>query len=319
MPQRHKVVIVDHVDIDNTAAVQAAFHRLLGLEPCAVIVTGRFAHPDRGALIDEHDPAYSAEVRALNARRMKAFLLEAGIDVPVFEGLTPPATLVPHRVHIDEKLFGLYPDVALDGDFNAAIEFLCGLIGQIDFVVGGPLTELAALMREPRLAGRLGTVTCQLGLFGSIDTMAGGGATFNSGCDPQATREVLFYWPEAVYLMPTDVTKRDAVGFDDPEAFRAFGISEGLVRLYEIFYDVALKPRGERIFPHDVHAVFLMAQLFAQLGRQLYTWEEVRIQSVDDRGRIDAAFGETMPDAGRFIVRDVDAAFFMELLGITLK
>lgn len=318
---RNTVVIVDNVDPDNSAAVAAACHSSLKLNVEAVIVTGRLAHSNSDALIDTFDQTYSNEVLRRNARRLKGLLLRMGWDVPVFEGLIPPRTIVPHHVHIDEQLLDLYGDdrgTYVDGSFSHARDFLCELEGPIDFIVGGPLSELREIMLDPRLQDRLGTVTCQLGLFGDVETMAGNGQTFNSAADPAATQEVLALWPGEVYLVPTNVTKAPAVGFDTPSDLYRVNMSDEIVRLYEIFWQEALMSRGERIYPHDVHPVFLMAQLRMTTGCQLYAWEPVRIEGVGGHGEINAVFNPTSYEQfGRFIVVGVAAETFMKLLSAT--
>ncbi len=316
--KRNTVVVVDNVDIDNPLAALAACSPDLQLNVKAVIVTGRPAHPDREADITEYDPSYSEAILRLNAKRMKGVLKRAGYNVPVFSGLIPPKTLVPHSVHIDEGLLDLHGDerdIKIDGTFDQAVEHLCDTQGRVNFIVGGPLTELAAIMREPRLNGRLNTVTCQLGLFGfgNVATMAGGGLTFNSAADPDATRAVLTEWPGNVFMVPTDVTKSPDLGFDSPAQLAAIGVNNEIVRLYEIFWREALEPRGERIYPHDVHAALLMAQLHQTYGFP-YGWKEVRIDSVGKRGEVDAEFGFFMNHPGRYVVKRADADIFMSLL-----
>lgn len=321
MTHSKTVLIVDNVDIDNSAAVLAACHPTLGLNPCAVIVTGRPANPDREAPIDKSDPVFSELVRRRNTRRLKGLLVRNGLEeVPVFEGLIPPTTLVPHRVHIDERMLDLHDDVRgaqHDGTFEDAIAFL-QWVGPFDVVIGGPLTEAAALMRAPQLKGQLGIMTCQLGLFGEAVTMAGGGRTFNSAADANATAEVLFDWPGDVYMVPTDITKRPSVGFDTPDDLQNLGITEELVQLYRIFWREALQPRGERIYPHDVHPALLMSQLSGQI-EEVYQWRKVVVDAVDQQGKIDVTFRETANHPKRLVVRDVDSRLFMEYLSMTLR
>lgn len=322
---RSTVVIVDNVDVDNSVAAVAACNSSLKLNVEAVIVTGRFAHSDPDAPIETYDQAHSVQILRRNTRRLKGLLQRAGWDIPVFEGLIPPATIVPHHVHIDEKDLDLYNDARYtcdDGPFVHALDYLCELEGTIDFIVGGPLTEIAQIMREPRLQGRLGTITCQLGLFnlGDIQTMAGEGRTFNSAADPVATHELLFSWPGEVYLVPTDITKTPPVGFDTPSDLYGINMNDELVRLYEIFWQEVLMPRAERIYPHDVHPVFLMAQLHRTTGCQLYAWDEVRIESVNEQGVIDAVFHQKADGPlRRFVVTGVASQVFMRLLSATTR
>lgn len=325
-PQRRStVVVVDNADPDNSVAALAACNPLLGLNVRAVIVTGRPATRDRQAAIDTSDPHYSAEVLRRNTRRMKGLLRRAGYgNVPVFEGLIPPNTIVPHLIHIDEVALDRYNDyqnTSIDGSFARALKFLARLEGPIDFIVGGPLTEVAAIMQNPSISPRLGALTCQLGLFGfgDVQTMAGEDITFNSAADPDATRAVLLGWRGALGMVSTDITKLPAVGFDNPESVRRFGLPAELVRLYEVFYRVALAPRGERIYPHDVHSVFLMAQLRKALAQRVYTSERVCITGVGPKGQIAAKFGNAPRQSKRFVVKHVDSQAFMRVMAATLR
>lgn len=287
-------------------------------------MTGRPATRDRQAAIGVFDRDYSAEVLQRNTRRLKGLLARAGWNVPVFAGRIPPKTIVPHRVHIDEAKLDRYDDfhrTQADGSFAQAMRFLERLNGPIDFIVGGPLTEVAAIMRNSRLTSKLGTVTCQLGLFGfgAVQTMAGGGITFNSAADPDAASAVLRNWPGRICMVPTDVTKLPAVGFDNPDGVRRFGLPAELVDLYEIFFREALAPRKERIYPHDVHSTFAMAQIRRALSQQVYNWQRVHVTGVGSQGQIEAEFTNVAERSTRFVVTEVNSQAFMNLLSATLR
>jgi inosine-uridine nucleoside N-ribohydrolase len=291
------VVVVDNVDIDNLLAAVAACHPALEMTVKAVIVTGRPAHPDPTAPIDALDVKYSEEIRRRNARRMKGTLMRHGYgNIPVYEGLIAPRTLVPHHVHIDERLLDPYFDegyVETDGSFADAMEFLASLEGTIDFVVGGPLTEIAALMYDRRLDGKFGMLTCQLGMFGfnnAVQLMAGGRKQFNAACDPNAVAKVLADYPGTVWMVPTDVTKDAEVGWSHPHHLREVGISEELIGQYVTFWSRALKPRGEGVYPHDVHPVFAMVQARGTI-LSMYTSTVVKVANVGQDGEIDVVFG----------------------------
>jgi inosine-uridine nucleoside N-ribohydrolase len=315
---RNTVIIVDNVDLDNPLAAIAGCHPSLGLNVKAVIVTGRLAYARKVKDTTSFSPRFSHEVLLRNTRRMKGILTRAGYgDRRVFSGLVPPRTLVKHDVHVDERLLDLRQDelhVREDGDFEAAIRFLRRFKSPIDLIVGGPMTEVAALIGDSRLVGRFGRLTCQLGMFGfgNVRTMAGGQLSFNSACDPKAASWVVENFPGEIYLVPTDVTKGDAVGFDIGQ-LPDMGISEELEAMYRIFWEQALKPRGERIYPHDVHPVFLMHQL--RTGGSMYDVREVAFTQVSPEGVIGVDFnGRMVLNPKHFLATSVDAVAFKRSL-----
>jgi inosine-uridine nucleoside N-ribohydrolase len=324
------VATFDNVDIDNPTAIKTLCSSELGLRLRAVIVSGRPATKDPKATIDESDPAYSREVLRRNTRRVKGMLRRMRRDdVYVFSGLIPKKTIVPHfrngvRIHVDEADLDYYNDFAQvreDGNFKDALRFIARLRGKTDFVCGGPLIELDRIQQARQLRPKLGVLTCQLGLFGfgGVETMAGGGLTFNGAAAPEATRAVLADWPSPIFMVPTDITKQPSLGFNTPADVKKFGYPSELVRMYEIFYRDALLPRKERIYPHDVHPAFLMAQLRGRLRRSIYTWERVCINRVGPQGQIDATFGVGSPVHGdRFVVKRANADAFMQLLKATV-
>jgi inosine-uridine nucleoside N-ribohydrolase len=231
---------------------------------------------------------------------------------------------VQHSVHIDEADLDAHDDyrrTKSSGSFTAALRYMSQLSGPIDLIVGGPLTEVAAMMRNRTLAPKLGNLTCQLGLFGfgDVQTMAGGGITFNSAADPAAARAVLSDWSGQICMVPTDVTKTPAVGFDTPQSVRQFGLPAELVELYEVFYRAALAPRGERIYPHDVHSTFAMAQIRRVLSQPVYNWQRVLVTGVGNRGQIQARFTDVPSQSKRFVVKSVNPQAFMQLLRATLQ
>lgn len=312
--QRPTVFVVDNVDLDNPLATRVGLHRALGLNPIAVIVTGRYAHPNRSAPIDRVDIAYSQEVLRRNARRMKGYLSRQGFNTLVYEGLIPKATVVPHKIHVDEARMDLhndYQNTETDGDFVDALRFLARIKGGFDVVCGGPLTEVAVFLDSPRIQPKLGVLTCQLGRFqDNVTTMAGAGITFNAAADRDATVHVLRDWPGAIYMAPTNVAKQPVVGVDTPRQLRRFGITGELAKVWEVYYrDAHLAERGERIYFYDVHPVLLLAQLRGQLPSPLYGYRTVRITGVGPRGQINVAFGRRSRP-GRYVVESVKAEEF---------
>ncbi|HSH55810.1 MAG TPA: hypothetical protein VK983_03220 [Candidatus Limnocylindrales bacterium] len=71
--EKHIAVVVDNFDPDNLACAYAATNPRLGLNTAAVIVTGRFAHPDRSAPITEYDPDFPPKSGNLRRGVWRAF------------------------------------------------------------------------------------------------------------------------------------------------------------------------------------------------------------------------------------------------------
>lgn len=321
--ERNIVVIVDAPDPDNFAAVLMALF-LFGEKVKCIIVTGRPAHPDRGADKTQYDLEFSYRVLRANTRRLKGYLGRAGyfsfLEL-VIEGLIAPNTLVSHERHVDEKgkldLFGddeYYEGRGEDRTFGEAVELLKGLKGPIDLIVGGPLTEVAELLEIDEIKSKLGMMVCQLGLFGlteGITTIAGGGLTFNSAADREATAKAIDEFPGDFVMVPTDVTKREDVRFDTVAEMSALGISDEIVRMTEIFH--GFLPPGSPICPHDVHAACAMYQLHHPEESPMYELSEVKVTSVGPQGQLSANFDVVVTDRPkRFVVTDVDAAAFLE-------
>ncbi len=330
--QRHIGVIVDAPDPDNFAAVLMALF-LFGKKVKFVIVTGRPAHSDSMADISKYEQWYSERVLRLNTRRLKGFLRRHGYGhVLVFEGdkKVPPSSLVRHSVHIPEHVLDIYGDDEYyevrdeDRTFDQAVEYIKVLEGLVDLIVGGPLTEVAALLKIDTIKSKLGTMVCQLGLFGfgeGITTIAGGGLTFNAAADREAVVQVVNEFPGDLIMIPTDITKRHDVGFDTTGELLDLGLSGELVQLTGIFHRYL--PKGSRIFPHDVHAACVMHQVHGsspvwnQDWQNMYKWVEVEGTSVGERGQISTDFGVVVTDRPkRFVVTDVDAAAFVRQYGI---
>jgi inosine-uridine nucleoside N-ribohydrolase len=232
---------------------------------------------------------------------MKKFLDTAGrSDIPVFMGGIAPYTIVPHRVHIDEREFGdinteqlknISPStgfrkLGLSGNLDTAAEYLSSLNEDFDIIVGGPMTDLARLIRNyPSLARRIRSIHAQFGMFGfgeqglmEFGETPRGKKQFNVACDPKAANWVLMNFSGVVYLYPSDVTRLKAIGFTNPEELRKQlqdtpGARE-LIRLYHVAYELMVKPRGEKIYIHD------LAPLFGYLDMYPYAQQD----EIEDRG-----------------------------------
>jgi hypothetical protein len=260
--------VVDNVDPDNVAAMLAATSEVLNLNLAAVIVNGRPAHTNPDAPISEHCPEETARVSKANARRMAGILLRAGRDVPVFEGTVAPKTPTPHRDHIDERLLDIYNDEAnetpITGDVDDAFNHLEKLDGTIHVIAGGPLTDVAELMRRPTLHRRLGNLTAQLGKFGwskrqPMNTYFGAGKQFNFMCDPAAAKTVVEEWPGPLFIVPTDVTNSKTALVDGINRLESLGLIQELTDAYKIAYEHMEGFKRIGAIPlYDIHPVLLM-------------------------------------------------------------
>jgi hypothetical protein len=288
-------VTVDIPDPDNKALVLAASSPRSGMNVVGVSVVGRPATDNREAPITESDPYVSAAVRRSGAAQVAGMLQRAGRGrIPVFEGLIAPHTVVPHKVHIDELEQDLMRDRTVErllaGGIAEAADLLASLEGGVHFVCGGPLSDVAYFLKDRRLKDKFCTLTAQLGNFssGEVEGFAGGRKQFNAACDPVAAHEVLFQYPGAVYMVPTEITRNPRLAFRDPEdllvALLTPGEQQGLsseellkrqIRsmdegLYEIWnayqrvFPVMMAPRGEQIYVHDVHPGIMMSYLLTE-------------------------------------------------------
>jgi len=296
MSDNYSLAIVDNTDPDNLACVLALANAQEKSQLLGVIVTGRAAHFDRNASLEETSEVHSSFVTRLNAVRMQNFLHEAGhSDIPVFMGNIAPYTLVPHSVHIDEREFGDYtPEqlhqaeeltysekMGLAGNTMRAIEHLfkhlLKLGKQVDIIVGGSMTDLTILAYStaPNVEPLIRSVHAQFGMFGfgegglmEFGDKPRGKRQFNVACDPDAAHQVLMNLAAPVFLYPSDVTRVDSIGFSDPGELTLFlqdtPATRELVRIYGIAYERMIKPRGERIYIHDLAPVLGYLQWMEQ-------------------------------------------------------
>jgi hypothetical protein len=74
-----------------------------------------------------------------------------------------------------------------------------------------------------------------------------------------------------IYLMPTEVTRVKAIGFENAQALReALPSTRGtaaLYNLYALWYDAACKPRGDPIYIHDLVSAFSLDE---KLRKDIY-------------------------------------------------
>lgn len=260
----------DAYDPDNLAGIYA-MARVMKDDVAAIIVNGRFAHPDPEAPLTSFDPEFSARELSSSTRRIAGMLGRAGMGgVRVFEGLIAPRSIIPHSEFWNDAVFDIAGDAVaetpISGDMSDAIEYLEATEGSLDVVAGGPLTEVAKLMERPELYRRLGRITMQLGMFGlsekkPIQTFAGKRIQFNYATDPDAANKVLSDWPGPLYVIPADVTKRSDVAIPDLKTLHQLPINQEIKDIYTIAHPQLMTPYGGEIYIHDLHPVFLMADL----------------------------------------------------------
>lgn len=167
-PEKIPVVgVVDNVDPDNAVQILALMAPPFDLQ--CVIVTGRTV---------ADGPRETDFRTTLNAVRMRNVMDAARPDhgVPVFRGLPAPYGVVPN--HFDELAFDDLHHGQLDairrrddlrqlglaGDTGDAIKFLRGgTVDEFSLIVGGPLTVVARMLRDPMMAAKTRDIFSQLG------------------------------------------------------------------------------------------------------------------------------------------------------------
>lgn len=286
MTDNRCLAIVDNTDPDNLACVLALANMTYTSNLLGVVVTGRAANFNRNAPIDGVDQADSEFALKLNALRMRKFLdISGNQDVPVFAGRIAPYTIVPHQVHIDEQEFQdlskeeLKELLNLDYKKDDLVLYSLGLSplhkahflvasqdAQVDLIVGGPMTDVMWLMPPSVPIEKIRSVHAQFGMFGFSETglmefgdKPRGKRQFNVACDPAAAHDVLMNLDAPVFLYPSDVTRVDRIGFQDPDELESFlektPATRELVRIYRIAYEKMIEPRGEKIYLHDLAPV----------------------------------------------------------------
>ncbi len=289
------VLFLDNTSADNLAMALAATRSSSLLDVKAIFVTGRAAHTDPNASIEERDEAYSAHIHLLNTLRMAEFMRSAGRTVPVFMGeavgRTELRTVIPHGKHANEEIYDLWnawETADIDGDFAAGLRFLSKYEGEkLLVLVGGPLTEVALIQRyRPDLAAKFGTMFVQAGDFAndeSTNLLGGKGNSFNGACDAKALHDVLEGHDGEIILLPSNKTKQRELGFATPDEIASLGVYRRLVQVYRVHYEHSAKKRGTSLFIHDLGLVML-AEQYLRGGRNFpYRYEPVEILDVPYR------------------------------------
>lgn len=286
------VLFLDNTSADNLALALAATRRSSLLDVRAIFVTGRAAHTDPTASIEERDDAHSGYIHGLNTKRMKEFMWSAGRSTPVFKGMpvrdTRLRTVIKHRHHVNEEVYDLWGaggSVRFDGNFADGLELLRRYKGEKLFVlVGGPLTEVAEIQRRhPDIAAKFGPMFIQAGDFADDDStnlLGGKGNSFNGACDALALHDVLFGHDEKIILLPSNITKQRELGFATPDEIAALCVYPRLVELYKVHYEHSARRRGTSLFIHDLGLVMLAEQYVQGNSGFPYRYEPVKILEV---------------------------------------
>jgi len=284
------VLFLDNTSADNLALALAATRSSSFLDVKAIFITGRAAHTNTDASIEERDDVYSAEVQLGNAKRMAGFLRRAGRAVPVFLGeavsRTKLRTVIPHKFHANEReQYDLRDDwsrTEINGDFADGLDLLQRYQGdKLIVLVGGPLTEVAQIQcHTPEIAAKFGTMFIQAGDFAndeSTNLLGGKGNSFNGACDAEALHDVLYGHGSEIFILPSNMTKQSELGFLTPEDISALKVWPELVEVYRVHYERSAKRRGTSLYIHDLGLVMLAEQHIDAIRGYPYEWESVRI------------------------------------------
>ncbi len=282
MPKLPAVFLADAFSWDNPAALLALTSPVSAFEVIAAIISPRPVHSDPEAGLDEYEPELTARIHRLNTGRMAGIMARAGRTVAVYQGLSVPATYqlgiplvttIPHAKHGDDQRYDLWDDARhpIAGSFPQAREHLVRYWQHhqtpYSVVVGGAFTDLAELLRDPRLDGAFGTLTAQ-GSWGTSTSTLFGKEAFNIAVAREAATRVWEKYPGAMYMVPSDITRAREVAFDGANDMARLGVRPELVAGYRLHQEVTGQ---SRLSIHDVHPVFLMHQLVAKTTRP-YTW-----------------------------------------------
>jgi inosine-uridine nucleoside N-ribohydrolase len=283
--------LVDAPDPDNFVQ-QIALHKLNPDATIHVALTGR---PVRFNATTEHknwewDVESSRMAQEASAQRLRNFLRHFDVTVSrVFDGGIAPRTLVPHHLHFNEyyKFLDCDPLAALrHSELDPQEELIKLLLAcpekSVKVAVGGPMTGLYQLIvRNPVVASRFKEIHAMFATWGTVELMQfgdkpRGALQFNVACDPQAAHAILTGLDVPIYLMPTEVTRVKAIGFQNAQELReALPATRGtaaLYNLYALWYDAAVKPRQDKnpdelIYIHDVVSAFSLDE---KLRKDIY-------------------------------------------------
>ncbi|MDZ4833762.1 MAG: nucleoside hydrolase [Candidatus Melainabacteria bacterium] len=299
--KQHILAFVDAPDPDNFVQIIA----LVKLNPDAivhVVLTGR---PVRFGASRDHalwqwDPLSSRMAQEASALRAKNFLRHFGVtNIRIFDGGIAPRTLVPHWIHFAEyyKFLDCDPLQAIRHSELESQEELGKLLfslapNSVQVAIGGPMTGLYQLLvRCPEIANRFSEVHAMFATWGNVklmqfDDKPRDPKQFNVACDPQAAHAVLLGLTCPIYLMPTEVTRVQSIGFQNAQKLReALPQNSGTIALYNLYalwYDAAVRPRQDKnpeelIFIHDLVAALSLNEA---VRKEIYEVTPIKITRV---------------------------------------
>ncbi len=286
------VLFLDNTSADNLALALAATRPSSLLDVKAIFVTGRAAHTDPSASIEDREENFSNYIHFLNAARMLEFLQSAGRpDIPIIMGRrvqrTGIRTVIPHHIHADEKIYDLWDSwgKARIHEFADGVQYLRHLKAKkLLALVGGPLTEVAWILQHaPDVAAKFGTMLIQGGDFAtdeSSNLIGGKGNSFNIACDPKAANVALKMHRGKAIFLPSNMTKQRELGFATPDEIAALGVYRRLVDVYRVHYEHSAKRRGTSLFIHDLGLVMLAEQLIRRKRGFPYQLEPIMVLEV---------------------------------------
>ncbi len=336
----HILAFVDAPDPDNFVQL-IALHKLNPDAIVHVILTGRPVrfNAEKTHALWEWDGESSRMAQEASAMRIKNFLRHFGVKVTrVFDGGIAPRTLVPHWIHFGEyyKFFDVDPLAAIRHSELEPQEELVKILlalpeGSVPVTVGGPMTGLyQMIVRCPDIVSRFKELHAMFATWGNVtlmqfDDKPRGAVQFNVACDPQGAHAVLKGLTCPIYLMPTEVTRVQEIGFINAQKLReALPDNAGtraLYNLYALWYDAAVKPRQDKnpqelIFIHDVVAAISLSGELRQaiynvvpveitsvphLASEAAGWGTVLMKQVDTPTNIYAATGLTTGGAAKYL------------------
>ena len=245
-------------------------------------------------------------------------------DIPVFAGAIRPLLrelVTAEEVHGQTGLNGPdLPEPVMKLQDQYAVDFIVETLmreesGSITLCVLGPLTNIAlALVREPRIAPRIGEIVLMGGGFfeGGNITPA---AEFNIYVDPHAADIVLKSGVPMV-MMPLDVTHKAMTTAKRTAAIRGLGTRVGqavaeMLEFFERFDEAKYGTDGGPLHDPCVIAYLLKPELFK--GRDCNVMVETTSELTMGMTVVDW-WGVTKRPKNALVMRDIDHDGFFALL-----
>ena len=245
-------------------------------------------------------------------------------ETRVFAGASRPLMrqlVTAEEVHGKTGLDGPdLPEPTMPLESQHAVDFIVETLmreepGSVTLCPLGPLTNIAlALIREPRIAGRIGRIVLMGGGFfeGGNVTPA---AEFNIYVDPHAA-DVVFRCGAPIVMMPLDVTHKVLTRAGRVAAIRALGSKVGvataqMLEFFERFDEEKYGSDGGPLHDPCVIAWLLRPELFR--GRECNVVVEAGSELTMGMTVIDW-WGVTKRQKNATVMRDVDDEGFFALL-----